>query len=124
MTSLISLPGIRVYAYHGCLEEEARIGSEYRVDLKTWANFGPSYQSDELRDTVDYVWLNRLVVEEMAVRSKLLEHVAYRIMQRLFAEDPRLDKAEVAVTKINPPLGGDVKEVTVILKGRRKDFAH
>lgn len=124
MTSLISLKGIRVYAFHGCLDEEAQIGSEYRVDLKTWANFGPSYQSDELEDTVDYVWLNRVAVEEMATRSKLLEHVGYRILRRLFAEDARLAKAEVAVTKINPPLGGDVQEVTVILKGKRKDFVH
>jgi hypothetical protein len=47
-----------------------------------------SSQTDELADTVDYVHLNKIVVEEMAIRSKLLEHVAQRIITRCFAEIP------------------------------------
>ena len=39
MINIISLKNIRVYAYHGCLLEEAQIGSEYRVDVTIQANF-------------------------------------------------------------------------------------
>jgi len=49
-------------------------------------NLDTSAESDELCDTVDYVHLNKIVKEEMAVASKLLEHVAKRILDRIFAE--------------------------------------
>jgi dihydroneopterin aldolase len=42
--------------------------------------------SDDLNDTVDYVLLNKIVVEEMEIRSHLLEHVAQRIITRVFSE--------------------------------------
>jgi dihydroneopterin aldolase len=68
---------------------------------------------------VDYVSLNRIVVEEMAKRSKLLEHVAQRILNRTLAEEVLVTKATVAVSKINPPIGGDVQQVTVCMSLER-----
>ena len=52
-------------------------------------------------------------MEEMAIRSKLLEHVAERIVKRIFAELPQVSRIQVAVSKINPPIGGDVEAVTI-----------
>ena len=69
--------------------------------------------TDELSDTVDYVHLNLIVEEEMAIRSKLLEHVAERILNRIFKELIIVTEATVAVSKINPPIGGDVQMVTI-----------
>src|SRR5690554_7170348 len=89
---IIRLKNIRVFANHGCLVEEKKIGSDYRVDLEIKADLGKSATTDELADTVDYVHLNRIVVEEMAVRSKLLEHVARRIILRIFEELPMVSK--------------------------------
>ena len=79
----IKLQNIRTFSFHGCLEEEARIGSDYRVDLEIKTDLRKSSMSDDLKDTVDYVLLNKIVVEEMAIRSKLLEHVAQRIVTRI-----------------------------------------
>ncbi|MFP9112743.1 dihydroneopterin aldolase [Flavobacterium sp. RHBU_3] len=110
---IIKLQNIRTFSYHGCLEEEAKIGSDYRVDLEIKADLRKSMVTDELADTVDYVQLNRIVVEEMAIRSKLLEHVAQRIVKRIFAEIPAVSRIVVAVSKINPPIGGDVEAVTI-----------
>ena len=109
----IKLENIRTFSYHGCLEEEAKIGSNYRVDLKIKCDLRKSSQSDELKDTVDYVLLNKIVVEEMAVRSNLLEHVAQRIMERIFKEIAEVSTVKVAVSKLNPPIGGDVEAVTI-----------
>jgi len=102
--------------------EEGKIGSEYRVDVSVKANLTPSAISDNLMDTVDYVYINKIVKEEMAIRAKLLEHVAKRIMNRIFKEIKLVDKAKVSVSKINPPIGGNVALVSVILKKSRKDF--
>ena len=57
---IIKVENIRVYANHGCLKEETKIGSDYRVDLKVKADLQKSAQSDALADTVDYVLLNKI----------------------------------------------------------------
>jgi 7,8-dihydroneopterin aldolase/epimerase/oxygenase len=115
----IKLKNIRTFSYHGCLVEEGKIGSDYTVNLEIKANLQQSTQSDNLVDTVDYVHLNRIVVEEMAIRSQLLEHVAKRINTRVLNEIPMVMKTVVEVSKINPPIGGDVESVTLILEETR-----
>ncbi len=116
----IQVNNIKLYAYHGCLEEEAKIGSEYRVDLEVRANLTKSSVSDELSDTVDYVHLNHIVKEEMSIRSKLLEEVARRILDRILDELDMVKRATVSVAKINPPIGGNVEEVVIVLSKKRK----
>ena len=115
----IQVNNIKVYSYHGCLEEESIIGSDYRVDIEVEADLSKSALSDELSDTVDYVHLNHIVTTEMAIRSKLLEHVAKRILDRIFKELEMIVFASVKVAKINPPIGGNVEDVAVILEKNR-----
>ena len=116
---IIQVNNIKLYANHGCLEEEEKIGSEYRVDVEVKANLRKSSKTDDLMDTVDYVHLNHIVKEEMAIRSKLLEEVAQRILNRFFKELKMIEKATVSVAKINPPIGGNVEEVVIILTKKR-----
>ncbi len=115
----IQVNNCKLYCYHGCLEEEAKIGSWYRVDVEVDADLSKSSISDELSDTVDYVHLNQVVKEEMAIRSKLLEEVARRILDRILNEIILIEKATVKVAKINPPIGGNVEEVAIILSQKR-----
>jgi dihydroneopterin aldolase len=111
MTNLIEVTGIELYAYHGCMGEEAVLGGKYIVDIILKTDFTKSAQTDKLIDTIDYV------VEEMAIRSKLIEHVAYRILTRFKNEFHSLDTANVKVRKLNPPIQGVVKEVAVVIDG-------
>lgn len=115
----IKLKNIRTFSYHGCLVEESKIGSEYSVDLEIKTDLRKSCISDKLEDTVDYVLLNSIVVEEMAIRSNLLEHVAHRIITRVFSEIPEVSRINLAVSKINPPIGGDVEAVTIEMEEYR-----
>jgi dihydroneopterin aldolase len=117
---IIELNNIRSYAFHGCLTEEGKIGSEYRIDLSVEADLQHSAKTDELKDTVDYVQLNEIVMNEMKTRSYLLEHVADRILNRVLKEIEKVQSATVKVSKINPPLGGDVEDVSVSLSKKRK----
>lgn len=116
---IIKIKNIRVYAYHGCLIEEGKIGSDYRVDLTVKADLSKSAQTDHLSDTVDYVHLSRIVKEEMAIRSKLLEEVAKRILNRIFKEISLVNEVIVAVSKLNPPIGGNVAMVTIEMSEAR-----
>lgn len=115
----IILKNIRVYAYHGCLTEEGIIGSDYRVDLKVCADLKKAIETDSLEDTVDYVHLNKIVKEEMAIRAKLLEKVAGRISDRIFKELTDVQKVKLKIAKVNPPIGGDVAKVIVKIKRKR-----
>ncbi|MCF8272935.1 MAG: dihydroneopterin aldolase [Flavobacteriaceae bacterium] len=118
---IIKVENIRVFAHHGCLKEETKIGSDYRVDLKVEANLQTSAKSDKLSDTVDYVFLNRIVREEMTIPSYLLETVGKRILDRIFNEDKLINKATIWVSKLNPPIGGDVEKVTIKMTDKRKN---
>jgi 7,8-dihydroneopterin aldolase/epimerase/oxygenase len=115
----IKLQNIRTFSFHGCLEEEAKIGSDYRVDLEIKTDLRKSSITDELKDTVDYVLLNKIVVEEMAIRSKLLEHIGHRIISRIFKEIPSVSRILLGVSKLNPPIGGDVEAVTIEMEEYR-----
>ncbi len=116
---IIRLNNIRCYSYHGCLTEEAEIGSDYRVDLWVKADFKKAFETDQLEDTIDYVKLNKLVKTEMSKRSNLLEEVANRIIQQILEQFPTVGETGVSVSKINPPLGGDVESVTVEISKSR-----
>ncbi|MEZ4857364.1 MAG: dihydroneopterin aldolase [Flavobacteriaceae bacterium] len=117
--STIRLKDIRIYAHHGCLIEEEKIGSDYLVNLSVKANLTDASQSDELKDTVDYVHLHKIVKEQMGIRSKLLEHIGQRIISAIFSEIPLVSEITVSVAKVNPPIGGDVAAVSVIMKSKR-----
>lgn len=116
---IIKLKNIRTYSYHGCLIEEGKIGSDYSVDLEVKTDLRKSALSDHLEDTVDYVLLNHIVEEEMAIRSNLLEHVAHRIIKRIFDEVAAISRITLAVSKLNPPIGGDVEAVTIEMEEYR-----
>ncbi|APG65902.1 dihydroneopterin aldolase [Tenacibaculum todarodis] len=116
---IIQVNNIRLFSNHGCLDEEEKIGSEYRVDVEIKASLRKSSKTDNLVDTVDYVHLNHIVKEEMAIRSELLEHVAERILTRFFKEIRMIRRAKVSVAKINPPIGGNVAEVVIVLTKKR-----
>jgi dihydroneopterin aldolase len=95
------------------MDEEEKIGSDYIVNLTVAADLERCSKSDRLLDTVDYVALHNIVKEEMKIRSKLLEHVAERILLRVMKEHASVKKATVMVSKRNPPIGGNVEEVAV-----------
>ena len=117
MKHTIEVNGIKVYAFHGCLPEEGKIGGNYIVDVTITTDFTEAAKSDDLLKTVDYVVINKIVKEEMAVRSKLIEHVGQRITDRIKQEVNNVEALRVKVTKVCPPINGDVDNVAIIIEG-------
>ncbi|MDR1172767.1 MAG: dihydroneopterin aldolase [Bacteroidales bacterium] len=109
----IRLNGMEFYACHGCYHEEQVIGNRFVVDIVMDVDMGRASYSDDLCDALNYAEAYELVKQEMAIRSHLLEHVSARILDRLFEHFPRLDRAEVCVAKLNPPICGQVRSVNV-----------
>jgi len=117
--SKILIENIKIYAYHGCLKEENIIGSDYLIDLEVDLDFSEASKTDNLNYTVSYAEINAVIHEEMAIISCLLEHVAQRIIDRILNDFRQLEKVKIKLSKINPPMGGDVEKVSVILEKRR-----
>ena len=115
----IHVENIRTRSNHGCLDEEAIIGGDYRTDVWIMLKKEYSIKTDELDQTVDYGAVTELVVNEMGVRSKLIESVCERIVNRVFSLSKNIDWVEVKVCKINPPIDGDVQNVSVVIKKER-----
>jgi len=113
--AIILVEGIKLYAYHGCMKEEALIGGNYIVDVTIDADLSKPSRSDKLNDTIDYVTVSGIVQKEMATRSKLIEHVAKRILDRLKKRFPQTFSIKVKITKLNPPIPGEVDKVSIVI---------
>ena len=116
MKHTIEVNGIKIYAYHGCLPEEEKIGGHHSVDVMLNTDFSEAANTDDLNKTIDYCDVNKIVVEEMAIRSKLIEHVGQRIVNRLKSEINTIGHIRLKLTKICPPINGDVQNVAIIIE--------
>lgn len=116
MKHVIEINGIKIYAHHGCLKEEAAIGGHYSVDVSMTTDFSLAANEDELSLTIDYVIVNKIIQEEMAIRSKLIERVGQRIVSRMKTELKNLHSIRLKLTKISPPINGDVDNVAIIIE--------
>lgn len=107
MSSKIYLRNVRFHAFHGVLPQEGIVGNDYLVNLVLDYDFSSAMKTDDLQGTLNYAEVYQMVREEMAVPSKLLEHVAGRIAHRLFSDFPEIQKLQLSITKVNPPMGAD-----------------
>ena len=107
MSSKIYLRNVRFHAFHGVLQQEGIVGNDYLVNLVLDYDFSSALKTDDLQGTLNYAEVYQKIREEMAVPSKLLEHVAGRIAHRLFSDFPEIQKLQLSITKVNPPMGAD-----------------
>jgi dihydroneopterin aldolase len=114
--TIISIEGMEFFAYHGCFAEEQIIGTKFLVDIFLEVNTESAEYSDNLNDTVNYQSVYQLVKTEMLIKSKLLEHLARRILDKIASEFPNVENGTIKVQKMNPPLGGKIEFVSVQLK--------
>jgi len=119
---IIEIEGMEFYAYHGCFKEEQIVGNKFLVDLKMEANCTKATQSDNINDAVNYQTAYSIVKKEMEQKSHLLEHISERILNSLFKNLPEITFAQVKVSKINPPMGGKIQQVSVSLSKSKADY--
>lgn len=111
--NIIELEDMEFFGYHGCYHEERVVGNRFMVYLRLETSSMKAAQTDRVDDALNYQQAYNLLKAEMAIQSCLLEHVASRILDAMFAEFTLLDKATVRVSKLNPPMGGKMDRVSV-----------
>ncbi len=117
--SHIILDDLRFYAYHGVSPQEQQIGNEYSVCLKLELDLKKASESDQLQDTVSYAEVTQAVEAEMAVPSRLLEHVCGRIVTRLFDRFIPVQGICIELYKRNPPMGADIRRAGISMQCSR-----
>jgi len=113
MQHTITIEGIKLYGFHGCLEEEGKIGGHYLVDVYMSTDFSEAAKTDELSKTIDYCAVYEICKTQMAIKSKLIEQVCDRIFRSIRAEFTTVSGLRVKVTKLVPPMNGNVEKVSV-----------
>ena len=98
---LIQLENMEFYAYHGHYKEEQIVGSKFLITLSMKTDLKKAAKTDNLKDTVNYHKAYQVVKEEMNKKSHLLENIASRILDSLYAAFPEIDSATIKISKIN-----------------------
>jgi 7,8-dihydroneopterin aldolase/epimerase/oxygenase len=112
---LIQIEGMEFYSFHGHYKEEQIVGNKFLVDLTIETDMSKPRVSDNLRDAVNYQMAYEIVKRQMELKSHMLEHIAGRILDALFTEMEGIKKATVKVSKMNPPMGGKINSVSVVM---------
>ena len=113
MNTYIYLENLRFYAYHGVGEQERLAGNRYEITLKIGYPFQKAMQSDCLEDTLNYAAVYEAIAAEMQIPSALLEHAAGRIVTRLTTRFPEITSLDLKLSKLNPPISGEIPAVAV-----------
>ncbi|MCX8480202.1 MAG: dihydroneopterin aldolase [Chitinophagales bacterium] len=110
---LIEVRGVRVKANHGWYEEERVNGNDFEVDIcLTLKNNHGKNTADELNNTLNYEQVYAIILEEMAITSKLLEEVLTRMEARIRSFES-VEAGEIRLCKLNPALLAQAEKVCV-----------
>jgi len=119
MNGKIALEGLEFHAFHGVYPHERESGNWFEVDIAVDTDFTEAAEHDDLMGTINYETLFRIVKEEMAKPSKLLETVAGKIADDVLKALPAAKAVELKISKLNPPIGGKCRRATVSLIRKR-----
>lgn len=112
---LIQIENMEFYSFHGHFKEERIVGNKFLVDLTIETDMTLPAASDNLKDAVNYQRVYEIVKLQMEMKSHLLEHIAGRILDAIYSEMVGIKKATVKVSKMNPPMGGKIRSVSIVL---------
>jgi dihydroneopterin aldolase len=112
---LIQIENMEFYSFHGHFKEERIVGNKFLVNLTVETDMKTPAASDNLRDAVNYQRAYEIVKQQMELKSHLLEHIAGRIIDALYGELKGIIKITVKVSKLNPPMGGKIGSVSVVM---------
>ena len=112
---LIKVEGIKLYAYHGHLPEEAILGGHFLINVYVNTDTTLVEKSDELEDTVDYVKIIDVVKEQMLIRSNMIEHPAARIADNILLLKHVID-VKVEVEKLNVPINANFSKISATIQ--------
>ena len=112
-TYKISLENIRLYGYHGATQNERELGQRFEIDVEITADLSEAVKADDMRRTVNYEAVYKLVESEVVNEHyHLLEAMADKIARDVLREFGALEVL-VRVRKPSVPIAGSIDHVEV-----------
>lgn len=106
MTGVVKLSSIKLYAYHGVMPQERKVGNYFTVDVAIEYDALQAMIEDNVEKAVSYADIFEVVKAEMDIPSSLIENVCWRIAHALQDRfSGKVTAGEVTVTKLCPPMG-------------------
>ena len=120
MSDRIVLKGLQVFARHGVLPEENKLGQRFALDVTAFLDLRPAGQSDDYKRTVCYDALTRLVIETVtAKRFFLIEAAAEAVAQGLLAAFPPIQRVVIEIRKPGAAIDAVFEHMAVVIDRSR-----
>ncbi|HEY4327662.1 MAG TPA: dihydroneopterin aldolase [Mucilaginibacter sp.] len=111
----ISIHGAEFFAYHGFYAEEQKIGNRFLVDVEVSFLSSTNLKDDKLNNTIDYEQLYQMIEGQMKQTRKLIETVAQAIVDQIKDTYPVIEKIQISIKKLTPPLKGKVEYTCIVI---------
>mgnify|MGYP002624696778 CR=1 FL=1 len=122
MTDCVTLNKLQFHAMHGVLPQEKAVGHNFVVTAKLICDFKEAMKTDKVEKTVDYGEVYNIIKKQMAKRAKLMENVAYRIIQDVFKHFNSVSSVYISIFKENPPISAQCEGCGVEIEINREEF--
>ncbi|KQQ42483.1 dienelactone hydrolase [Methylobacterium sp. Leaf125] len=121
MSDRILVDRIAVFAFHGLLPEEARLGQRFYVSLDVRLDLGAAGRSDDVAHTVSYADLTEIVTRIATQRRfALIEALAEAIAGEILDRHPPITEIRVRVDKPSAPVPAVIDGVAIEIVRRRE----
>ena len=116
----IRIKNIKLFAYHGVVQEEQFLGQKFEIDVELHSNFSEAGEQDNLSKTIDYDHVYEIIENEFFKNKyKLLETVAEKISNRLL-EIKLVNSLIIKIRKPNAPIKGTIDFVEIEIERKKK----
>lgn len=116
----IAIEDARYFSQHGVMPQENVVGNEFSVTVKVVVPFDIKIADDDISDTISYADIYEIIDSEMQIQSKLIEHVAYRILNSIKDRWSEVENISVKIEKLAPPIAKFDGKASVFLEFAKK----
>ncbi|MBR3810885.1 MAG: 2-amino-4-hydroxy-6-hydroxymethyldihydropteridine diphosphokinase [Agathobacter sp.] len=112
----IKVTNLKVFAYHGVLEEEKRNGQDFYLNAKVYVDLRKAGRTDKLEDTVNYDMIVIHMAEFFAkTQFDTIEAAAEYTVQILLSKFDTIEAIEFEVRKPHAPLTYVPEDISVTI---------
>lgn len=118
----IMIKNIEVFAFHGALPEENRLGQRFYIDVVLYKDLRKAAREDSLKDTVHYGMVHDEIIHTAKNNTyylieKLAEEIAENVIRKF-----DIEKISVKIKKPNAPINGHFEYVAVEIERDANEY--
>ena len=114
METFLKIENIKLWARVGVLDKERELGQLFSLDISLWTNFEKCTLNDDIKKTVDYSKLVKILKEQSnKIYCFTIEKYSNAILE-IINREFKLCKVKIILTKCNPPIIGFDGKVSIV----------